>query len=126
MDSIDDNLGKAIAGLVVAAIGALTFVAYRHPRAYMILGTILSVIAALGLVGIVCWDVSNYTLGDAILTSGLIGDKSSEIKTIIKRLATPTWCTIALACWSFYHLFLLSFPHWLLEPDPPKGKDNQK
>jgi hypothetical protein len=114
---VDDNIAKIIAGLVVAAIGAQTFVAYKHPRAYVLLGSVLSLIGTVCIIGIASWNLSNDKLGYAILSSGLIGDKSSEVKNIMQRLAISDWWTLALASWSFYHVFLLSFPYWLLEPD---------
>jgi hypothetical protein len=56
---MDDNIGKAIGGIAVAAISAVTFVAYRHPKAYVKLQ--LSLILAMLVVacGVMIWDLRN-------------------------------------------------------------------
>jgi hypothetical protein len=123
---MDDSVEKAVAGLVVAAIGGLTFVAYRHPIAYAKLGVWLGFINVLLGIGTTGWNISNYTLLTAIMTSGLVGDKTTEVNGIANKLVVSPWWMAAIVCFSFYHMFLLSFPRWLLEDEPPKNVDNQK
>jgi hypothetical protein len=42
---MDDTIGKAIGGIALAGLSAVTFVAYKHPKAYLKLSNVLSVLA---------------------------------------------------------------------------------
>lgn len=123
---MDDNVGKALTGLFVAAIGALTFVAYKHPLAYSKLGLWLALANALLAASFAVWNTSNQILLAAIMSSGLVVDKASEISSISKGLMVSLWIMILPVCATLYNLFLLSFPRWLLEPEPPKGKADRE
>jgi hypothetical protein len=119
------------ASLVVAAIGALTFLAYKHPRAYESLHRVLQAICGVFLIGMAVWNASNSAV-EAAIGPDLAGANAGAIHMAISAMRAPlTWILGGIVV-LFYLMFLSSFPMWLLEeevvPDhetdkrkPPKG-----
>ena len=52
------DLDKLASGIVLAAISALTFLAYKHPSAYKPVCILVTVIMTCALVGSMLWDMS--------------------------------------------------------------------
>jgi len=100
-------------------VGALTFVAYKHPRAYSKLFPWLCATIIASLLGTAIWNYSTYAATSAILKSGVAGDKIQQAADIIGTVALPSGLALVFIGALLYFAFLLSFPAWLLEDEPP-------
>jgi hypothetical protein len=116
---MDDNVGKGLASLAVATVGALTFVAYKHPRAYQKLLQVL-VVVGLGIsLSCLTWDICIVTSESTLARSGVL--PKDKVNEILDTLQLPIWVNIAILGAILYLMFLLTFPYWLKENEPPQS-----
>ncbi len=123
---MDDAVGRLVGGIALAALSAVTFVAYKHPKAYVKLYLILITIVGVGMVGISVWGISNVAALNSLLGITLPNDKSEEIRAAIEGASPPFWW-IGVGLMIIGYLWLLTtLPNWLLDPEPPKDQNNQE
>jgi hypothetical protein len=87
---------QLVAGIGVAAISGITFLAYKHPDAYKKVFIGLFVIFASVMVGLVIWDLSNLYAHLAAIHYIKI-DKLEEAKKTV-RLQSPLYVIPYLGC----------------------------
>jgi hypothetical protein len=116
---MDSNVGTLFGGFAVAAVSAVTFVAYKHPRAYAKLYLWLCGANFAGVMGMVIWNFSNLATSNTILRSGLSPDKIAATESIINITEIPAWWIFLGGFVAFYLLFLTSLPYWLIEQEDP-------
>src|ERR1700730_636245 len=109
---MDSTVATITGAISVAALSGLTFLAYRHQKAYQKLSLFLSGILILGLGVILSWNLSIQWAGIAVNQTAynLCPEKAYEIRKAIDAYTVPSWLFVAIVAWSFYILFLLSFP----------------
>jgi hypothetical protein len=122
---MDDTVEKVITGLIVAAISGLTFIAYKHPRAYGRLHLTLSTITLYITLSMVAWNVSTFTVAYVVKESKVAGDKTTETINVILSVAAPHWWFLISVGVTLYLWFLYSF-RWWLEDEIPKRVNNQE
>jgi hypothetical protein len=123
---MDDAVSKAIIGLIVAAVGAVTFVAYRHPRAYPKLHAALSIILVSIVIGITIWNACVSHVGVTVAQSGLGAGNAVALGNVINRAAAPFVWTVGCIAALVYFGILSTLPKWLLEEEFPHQEDNKK
>jgi hypothetical protein len=123
---MDDTIEKAFVGLGVAAVFGLAFLAYKHPKAYQKLFVALFALVSGVFVSLFAWNVAIVTVRDAVIRSGVLGDRIGTVLPIIESIGIPNWWFLMYPCVSIYLIFLFTFPVWLLEDEPPQGKDDKK
>lgn len=117
-------MDKLIPGLVLAAIGALTWIAYKHPKGYERLYVPLSLVSVAIFSSVGAWDISGYYTFD-VLKAFIPPEKIAEAKKTINELRIlEWWMGIAYFLFITYLLLLLYLPYLLHEEKPPKEKDN--
>lgn len=115
---------KLVASLVVAALGGLTWLAYRHPKAldrlyWPIVGTAM----AMFLGGLV-WDGSNAAARNAIIPF-VSSDKSGIAKAASDALVVLNLpLVLYLVGINFYMFFLSYLPRLIGEEKPRDKKDD--
>lgn len=123
---MDNALATISSGVVVAALGGITVIAYRHPRAYLRLMICLwLILAALAIGGIGYMMGTSYAALEASKTSFRQDSnlaKADEMYKAAESHALPGWCAFVLGASFAYLWFLSSFPFWLLDKDPSKNK----
>jgi hypothetical protein len=113
---MDDTVGKIVAGLAVGAFSGLTFVAYKHPRAYSQLGIVLLILLMFCSVGVLIRQLTIYAAESALIGSGLVPqDKIHQMQDVMEALQLPPWISASILGATIYLVFLLSLPRWLLE-----------
>ena len=117
---MDNTVATIIGTIAVAAFSGLTFLAYKHPKAYWKLSIFLNAIIILGWVGGFSCSLSNQWASIAAerVTYDLCSGKTYEIRKAIEAYAVPTWFFWTLIAGSLYVLFLLTFPLWLSDEHP--------
>ena len=110
---MDDVLKTVVSGLAVAAVGAVTFVAYRHPSAYLKLNVGISTIVSAMVLGAMIWNLSNQTARSEV----------AKARDLVEAKSTPGWWIIVGVALMGYLVFLRSFPAWLLPEKPPERDD---
>jgi hypothetical protein len=114
-----------ISGLALAGISAVTYVAYRHPRAYpniciALTGFMLAILAVL-----VTWDVA---IGRAYiaLRPHLSDENLLATAEAMERLHVPIWPLASSLGIAAYFLVLLFLPNALGHQEPPDPKDDKE
>lgn len=120
---MDDVLKTVVSGLAVAAVGAVTFVAYRHPSAYLKLNVGISTIVSAMVLGAMIWNLSNQTASFAISEPMLPWSEVAKARDLVEAKSTPGWWIIVGVALMGYLVFLRSFPAWLLPEKPPERDD---
>lgn len=125
---MDDAVAKTIQALAVAAIGGLTFIAYRHPKSYR---AISGKLQALAFAAIAVGMAYNFGLSRArqIVSQSdpLTSDQIAKIGATIVAEDLSFWPAGAVAIGlTIYLIFLDTFPWWLLEEKPvQKERDRE-
>lgn len=104
----------------LAAVGGITYIAYKHPDGYERLHWLLRVLTVGTLVGLVIWD--NAVTGTANGIFPLVDpSKKAEMEAVIAalRLYVPTGLIISGAA-NIYFEFLGVLPMILAEKTPPR------
>ncbi len=117
-------MGKLVAGVALAAISAVTIVAYKHPKAYIKLWVALTISLSAGIVGIGVWDISNIAASNTLLNIDLPSNKLTEAMTTIKSAMPPAWWVWILIAINGYLVVLATLPQWLLDPEKPKNQND--
>jgi hypothetical protein len=119
---MDNALATITGTIAVAALGGLTIVAYKHPKAYKKLLLFLNGITVLGFVGGFSWILSNQWAAIAAKNAAynLCPGKAYEIRDAVDSYAVPTWLFWAFFGSVLYVQFLSTFPFWLSEEQPPE------
>jgi hypothetical protein len=119
---MDNTAATFTGGIVVAALGGLTFIAYNHPEAYKKLSLFLNSIIILVFVAGWSWSLSNQWAGIAAYreASKSCGGKAYEIEKAVDAHAVPNWLFWSFMVGSLYVFFLSAFPLWLLDKQPPE------
>jgi hypothetical protein len=125
---VGNIVGMALAA--IAAISALAFIAYKHPRAYPRLALILIIVVALCTCSGLIWELSIENAESALVRSGLIPhDKVTQMHDTLSAFLLPQWVPNSATGAILYFCFLLSFPLWLLEKKPAqdaRAKNDQE
>jgi hypothetical protein len=110
-------LDKVLPTLFVAAISALTFVAYKHPRAYqrIYLGISVSFIAL--FLGALAWHLASYLTFDALIPF-IDANKLQEAKVVGNSYLISPWVFAAGGASVLYLSFLTWLPILLGEDNP--------
>ncbi|MGM5020200.1 hypothetical protein [Tardiphaga sp. 367_B4_N1_1] len=102
----------------VAAVSAITFVAYKHPDGYQRLLWLFRVVLVLSFVGLACWDIGSARTV-TILSDFIEKSRWAEVTAKIadwKNFVAPAAITIGVA---FVYLeFLQLLPMILAEKKP--------
>jgi hypothetical protein len=112
--------------ILVPALSGLTFLAYKHPKAYDTLWLVLNIILIVVFVGANICDESNtyaYTAVIPYITSGKFAEVNKAVSDQKLLSGAIYLLAIVLAC---YLLFLHFLPSLLGEDKPGKEKiDNE-
>jgi hypothetical protein len=121
---MDHAVATIIGAIAVAALSGLTFLAYKHQKAYQKLSLFLGSIIILGLGAGLSWNISNQWAGTAAEQAAynLCPGKAYEIRKAVDAYTVPSWLFLAFVAWTLYGLFLSSFPLWLLDEQPPERR----
>jgi len=117
---MDEVVEQAVVALVVSAVGALAFIAYKHPKGFeKIIGKLWFAGFAIYVIGSV-WNVALLQSAEAV--KGLQLDKSTTDR-IIAALPDfiPWWWHLIYVAVMIYLAILWSLPYWLLDAEPPKN-----
>lgn len=109
---------KLVHGFILAAVSALTFVAYKHPRAYDQLLGKLSALFAVVSITLVAWSAGGDMAYRALLKYIEL-DKRAQAQAAVESYQPSIWF-FALLLALYVYLFALSFLHRLLDHDKPK------
>lgn len=101
---------NVVGGLIVATVTSLTYVAYKHPRGYRRLSTVLLVALFIASLAIGCFQVGVVVTGRA-LAEYYKPSEIAAVNAVIKGLQGPIW--IAVALWASFAW--LNFLRWLPE-----------
>src|SRR5262249_23365760 len=108
------GMDKVIPPLAVAALGALTYLAYKHYAAFMILNYALNFIIVITILGMAVWN-SGVDKAHLQLIKFLKMETWKESDEAIKSIKAPmTWLVVALGL-SLYLTFLSYLPKLLAE-----------
>src|SRR5262249_42952110 len=108
------GMDKLIPPLVVAALGALTFLAYKHYAAFMIVNYALNFVIVITILGMGCWN-SGADKAHSKLIKFLKTETWKESDEAINSIKAPmTWIVVALGL-SLYLTFLSYLPKLLAE-----------
>jgi hypothetical protein len=121
---MDIAVAPIIGAIAAAALSGLTFLAYKHPKAYSKLSLFLNSIIILGVGSSLSWNLSNEMAGTAAEQAAynLCQGTAYEIKKAVDAYMVNKWFFLAFAALAIYTLFLLSFPLWLLDEQPPEHR----
>jgi TRAP-type C4-dicarboxylate transport system permease small subunit len=125
---VDDTVIKIGGGLVVAALSGVTFVAYKHPRAYAKVFLILIAVCTTIFLGEIVWGMSNVAARTAAFEAMKLSGSdelanADKIYAAVAAHSTPDWVLgVTIAIWA-YLVFLSSFPYWLLDQETPQNKN---
>lgn len=109
---------KLVHGLILAAVSALTYVAYKHPKAYDRLLIKLSVLFAFVNIVLITWSAGGDMAHRALLKYIEL-DKRAEARFVVESYQPSIWFFVMLLA-LYAYLFALSFLHRLLDHDKPK------
>ena len=116
-------MGELGIALIIAALTGISFIAYKHPKAYEKLYPKILVVGGATFLALFAWHISRLeTYGD--LLPFLETGRSDEIKAVIDSKAFLHWWVIVsfLVCY-FYLMFLAVLPG-LLEQDDKREKES--
>ena len=124
-------LSNLVAGLIVAAITGITFVAYRHVKAFRWLYRQFSKLVTIVFVGFFIWQAAIIVVASSVLP--LIPEQNREAVIVAMQRLTPFQASVSLPFIGalFYTMFLYSLPYILgLKDEEAKrandDKDDQK
>jgi hypothetical protein len=117
-----DTVATIIGAIAVTALSGLTVLAYKHPKAYQKLVLVLNGLIILGWVGGLSWSLSNQWVRIAVdrVAYDLYSGKASALGKAVDEYALPSWLLWAFIASSLYIQFLVTFPWWLLDEQPPE------
>jgi hypothetical protein len=115
-------MDKLVPGIVLAALSALTFVAYRHPDGYQRLMRPIRYVVPVLFTAALVWDISSMrTLSN--LYSFIDASKLNEAKAAADNTQMLNWYILGAYFAGMLYLEFLSFlPEILSEEKPPKRK----
>jgi hypothetical protein len=111
-------MDKAIPALIVAAISSLTFVAYKHPKAYKKIWAPLMVCYGMAFLCSIVWNTGVQFTFDA-LNKYIEAGKGEEAFAAFQNNLIPVWVILASIVLYFY-LFMLTFLPRVLDEEKPK------
>jgi hypothetical protein len=115
----DTFIQIAAGGVIVTAVGAVTFVAYNHPKSYKKLFFVLVAIISTLTVSCAIWNVSNLVAANAAVDSGYVkDDKIKDMYRSVEYYSTPIYFVAILGAANLYLCILLTLPWWLLDEKP--------
>ena len=103
----------------LAALSAITFLAYKHPTAYKKISSYFQAAVTIVYLSVMSWDAA-LTLSLSTLRPFLIVDKTKEAETAIAGMQTPFLATIGLFLVAILYLFALDFLPYLLKEEEKK------
>ena len=106
--------------LAVPAIGAVTYVAYKHPAPFKTLAFVLQALCWGAVIGILVWNVSNSTAKWAAIgaLSSLSFPDQEKMRHAAEEYAVPFWWYAGFLIANLYVWILLTLPVWLLDQKP--------
>jgi hypothetical protein len=107
----------AFGALAVAAIGGITFIAYRHPNAYRIIFIVLIVCYIAATVAMTAWNEGSYHTYRALLDY-IEGDNIAKAKAVRENYQIPNWIILSSIGVYAYLCFLYFLPN-ILDADKP-------
>jgi hypothetical protein len=113
-------MDKVIPALIVAAISSLTFVAYKHPKAYQKIFNPLAICFLITFIAVNAWNLSNTLTYSALIEYIEVG-KIKDAKTAMENYQIPYW-EMWMLLGSYFYLFFLTFLPRLLDEDKPVNK----
>jgi hypothetical protein len=123
---VDSAIVTAVGSLALAALSAVTFVAYKHPNAYVVLYGKLSLIVGILFFGAFAWDMSNIAATQAIQNSKLPFDKMLDARTVVEGAAISPWWILVFFAVNGWLYFLSTFPKWLLDKEALRTESRQE
>jgi hypothetical protein len=117
---MDDTTRNLLITLAVPAIGAVTFVAYKHPAAFKALALVLQALCWGAMTGILVWNVSNSFAKSAALSAVhySLSPDEHKIEDSIDAYSVSFWWYAIFVLTNVYVLILGSLPSWLLDQKP--------
>jgi hypothetical protein len=113
-------LDKVLPALFIAAISALTFLAYKHPKGYQKISLAINVTYGVAVTSALTWHLGSYFTYEAIIPF-LEASKIQEAKAVANSYLIPSWILFVGCATSAYMTFLLFLPK-LLGDDKPIDK----
>src|SRR5690349_3293182 len=113
-------MDKILPGLILAAISALTYVAYKHPDGYGRLHKVGRVIFPTLFVGALIWDISASRAFSALYEMFI--DRQAARAIIDGRELLSLYVVLAYMGLMLYLEFLAFLPDILADKEPPKDK----
>jgi hypothetical protein len=118
---------QIVVPLAVSAIGALTYIAYKHPEPYKKLAIVLQIAYWAVLVGMLIWNagiiVAKLAAVDAI--DALSKDRD-KIRNSVDAWSISLFWYFLLAALNIYVVILQTLPLWLLDQKPINDEEKQK
>ena len=100
--------------VVMPAIGGITYLAYKHPKAYRRIFLILVLVSCVVLFGALVWNAGvNVTFMELLDT--VRADSVLAAREKIRSMRIPSGYCFAGTGWLFYLLFLKQLPELLKE-----------
>jgi hypothetical protein len=114
------------AGLVLAALSALTFMAYQHPNAFPKIALPLLLLAIVGMACALAWNSGNYNVRSAVLSLVPFEKFQTAIDAMDARLI-PAWIGLGIPAGLMVYLsFLLRLPQILGMQQQEQKKDDEE
>ena len=121
MNGVATNL---VAGLGISAIGAITYLAYKHPKSYVRLDAALTIITALFAAIISSWNASS--IAASIAVSRLPYDATrARADAQIESIGFSMWWYVGIILFVAYTTLLRSLPLWLSDENPTLKTDDK-
>lgn len=115
-------MDKLIPGILIAALSAITFLAYKHPRAYSRLYLVVVVGGSLILMGLALWDAALVSAHKGLLryipAENLAAAKAARDQMFVQS----DWIVFGSAAVFCYLVFLHWVLPWLLGDERPPEK----
>jgi hypothetical protein len=110
---------QLLGGIALAAVGAVTYVAYRHPVAYVRLSVALYIVVTIAIAGGAVWNMSNTAASIAAISGRSIDSNYIDTQHRLAGVAIPFWYSAAALGVLAYVWFLTTLPVWLLDDGGP-------
>lgn len=114
------DLEKFVSGLALAAITGLTFIAYKHPRAFDRMYLPMYAILTICVTSFLAWDFSASATFKA-LAPYIDKEKIAEASLVLVSKSTSSWVWVGYVAFSMYMVFLNWLPYILKKDEPPKS-----